>query len=563
MTPSTVTIDRVALRIRLPAAMQQGRAAFERIGEDVLAAAIEVALARLGLRNEGVTCIRAVELELAIGARQADATWVSRWIDALSEAVHAALVAGDPHRVARYPSQLAALVDVGQSLVRGDLRRRWAWVMLGIGSMRELASVDLAHAAFVRALLARPELIVATFGRLARGPVADHVARRLTPHTWIALVTAALERHGLPRELSAAMPPELQAGSPTGSSTGLRAGSTAPLLVEALADSPWRSLAPREDGPTVLVGHWTPRRAWAVLALLDGAPMLARQVVCQADAAVELDQLAAHALDRGSESTPFHRTVRSTGVRSGPSRAHVTAEPTEPTEHASTDAPRSAEVPEDDTVDVARTHDLPTARNTLAPWQDDATESRAHGTSAWAGLLLLLAVFRREGLWVAFAALADRLQLEVRSLLHAFGRLLVPAPIADDDPALLAFIGRPPNAPLVRRSPEVATVATPWEMPTVLDEASLDRIREPLLALRGRLLAALEARFAAQPGRSADADALLVWLLRRRGDIRGERGWLDIHFDVRDVDTGIRRAGLDLDPDWVPELGVVVRFHYG
>jgi hypothetical protein len=29
------------------------------------------------------------------------------------------------------------------------------------------------------------------------------------------------------------------------------------------------------------------------------------------------------------------------------------------------------------------------------------------------------------------------------------------------------------------------------------------------------------------------------------------------------VDLDIRRAGLDLDPGWVPWLGVVVRYRYG
>jgi hypothetical protein len=33
--------------------------------------------------------------------------------------------------------------------------------------------------------------------------------------------------------------------------------------------------------------------------------------------------------------------------------------------------------------------------------------------------------------------------------------------------------------------------------------------------------------------------------------------------DLDDVDFDVRMAGLDLDPGWIPWLGVVVRFIYG
>jgi len=37
---------------------------------------------------------------------------------------------------------------------------------------------------------------------------------------------------------------------------------------------------------------------------------------------------------------------------------------------------------------------------------------------------------------------------------------------------------------------------------------------------------------------------------------------LDVFFESGAVDLRIRRAGLDLDPGWVPWLGRVLRFHY-
>jgi hypothetical protein len=52
-------------------------------------------------------------------------------------------------------------------------------------------------------------------------------------------------------------------------------------------------------------------------------------------------------------------------------------------------------------------------------------------------------------------------------------------------------------------------------------------------------------------------------LVRRVGALSVTRTHLDVHFDLRAVDIRIRRAGLDLDPGWLPWLGRVVAFHYG
>jgi hypothetical protein len=38
---------------------------------------------------------------------------------------------------------------------------------------------------------------------------------------------------------------------------------------------------------------------------------------------------------------------------------------------------------------------------------------------------------------------------------------------------------------------------------------------------------------------------------------------LDVHFRMQDIRLDVRRAGLDIDPGWLPWLGRVVRFHYG
>lgn len=51
-------------------------------------------------------------------------------------------------------------------------------------------------------------------------------------------------------------------------------------------------------------------------------------------------------------------------------------------------------------------------------------------------------------------------------------------------------------------------------------------------------------------------------LVRRPGRIAISRTHLDVSFDLRQADIRVRRAGLDLDPGWLPWFGHVVTFHY-
>jgi hypothetical protein len=54
----------------------------------------------------------------------------------------------------------------------------------------------------------------------------------------------------------------------------------------------------------------------------------------------------------------------------------------------------------------------------------------------------------------------------------------------------------------------------------------------------------------------------LASLIRRPGQVMATRTHIDVFLDPRRVEMRVRRAGLDLDPGWVPWLGRVVLFHY-
>ena len=51
-------------------------------------------------------------------------------------------------------------------------------------------------------------------------------------------------------------------------------------------------------------------------------------------------------------------------------------------------------------------------------------------------------------------------------------------------------------------------------------------------------------------------------MCRRRGESEVDHGWVELRLPLDAVSPDLRRAGLDLDPGWLPWLGAVVRFVY-
>jgi hypothetical protein len=102
---------------------------------------------------------------------------------------------------------------------------------------------------------------------------------------------------------------------------------------------------------------------------------------------------------------------------------------------------------------------------------------------------------------------------------------------------VLAFAGLPPDA------------APPEPFP---DDA------RAVVGAAGRDVAGwLAGRLGRGPG-ELDLDRLL----RRAAEVVADPGWIEFHLRTDEIDTAVRRAGLDLDPDHLPFLGCVVRIVY-
>jgi hypothetical protein len=167
---------------------------------------------------------------------------------------------------------------------------------------------------------------------------------------------------------------------------------------------------------------------------------------------------------------------------------------------------------------------------------EEAAVIAVHRSAAtrFGGLLFLLGVV--DDLRLPEEILARFPQRPFRWVLHQLGLALVPA--AADDPAVLAFAGLLPDAVPPSRDEEPPT------------EAEL----EIIASCAGRIEAAL--------GELLEGRRLINFVCHRSAQISADPGWIEVRLSLKDVCTEIRRAGLDLDPGYVPWLGVVVRFIY-
>ena len=166
---------------------------------------------------------------------------------------------------------------------------------------------------------------------------------------------------------------------------------------------------------------------------------------------------------------------------------------------------------------------------------------RRRALTKFGGLLFLLGVVEEMKLAPEILA-SEPLGLRLlRWTMSSLALAIVPARI--DDPAALAFAGLPPGAdpPLAAAEP--------------MTEAEAAAIQALAARVVGRLRGLLE-----WPDETAAT--LIEFVCHRRAEIVAEPGWIEVKLSLDEVSTEIRRAGLDLDPGYVPWLGVVIRIVY-
>jgi hypothetical protein len=506
LTASAVTSSdaQVATESRIDALLQR-----------IAASRLDMALAEVSL-PQGHWCVRRLDVSLTLDFDRSDATLEAQWSRALVDAIAAAITDRSCDLVF-YPRIVDALIDLLISAIRHCDGNEWAWRQVGLLSSTDRgvceAGADLTQLVLV-ALRRHPRDAIAAVAACVRAMGAVPVHRMLGAAGWTELALIALGALGCSTRLGPLIEGFPSIPTPwtvaTESSLAQRPDSLAEGLAAALARDVFaRSVVAQALVRMTIRVERPVAKAFAVIAAAEAAP----SVLLRVDACGIVDALAdcfVRPADRGALG--FLAAGRSAGMQG-------TEEPVETTSEVGS------------TTMALQT----TTAKTIESSDDDADGDEPTQT-LWAGVLFFLNTAAAAGIPEDIFTDPVLSRYPLWCILSALVQSMVP--ISADDPALLALCG------LLRHA-----VAAP-----LTDE---EQVRVETFA--SRWIARTAERMAIIDEDPADG-CLRVAL--RRGSIVAEPGWIEVHLDLDDVDIDVRRAGLDLDPGWIPWLGCVVRFCY-
>jgi hypothetical protein len=519
----------------------------------------------------GLWLLDRVNVRLSLPGTVPDAEFAGRWARTVADAIRGAISRNDAG-VVHYPTLLDAVADAVAGEALGRRERAWAWRRLGL--------IPAAAPAIAALLRIHPELALAALLAAVQLCGVAALDRALGSAGWTSaaeVVWRAAGGAGLPAEGHGAGAAEV------GGSGFARALATSRLSPGAATRQAWAVVVAVELDPLLPGRPDSPGRVAGVRHALDevlgdrndsrsgtgrepagagpaeAAPAqvaragVARAGVARAEVApAEVPRAGVAPTDNATVPVP----AGGAGVPSAADASEWDAAEQDRERATAAGGRRGAEagrseagkagwsrkktgsvaehihrlgVPDDE--DVAIVHSRP----------DEATDD---GWTAYAGLPFLLATADSAGVpdRLADPTLAGR---QPAWCLAAIGRLICAAD--PDDPGLMALAGSHREAwPVIRTAPpadpgeaeELAAIAADWIQVTA---ARL----EPDLPPTG----------------SAAAD-LIGRMVRRPGRVLARRGWVEVELSADRVDVSVRRAGLDLDPGWVPWLGVVVGYRY-
>lgn len=550
----SIAIDRVHARYRLPPAALREQARLKRIVDAAFERTLETALEEHGIGRESYVCIRDVHAVVNMRLRDPDAALTRGVGEAIARAVRQ-LIDERSALVVEYPSRVHALIDVASSAPAGDFSRSWAWAQVGVWTADFPLRADLTADLIVRSLAKEPTCAVAVAAHLARARTDRFHAliTRATPKSWSALAHAAIAAARGGADLPISSPVAI-------AKTNALELVDDSRVVQALASIARRAVS-RSAIAHASIEQWTrasaeTRRALSMLVLLESEPSAARhddapRLVTTIEQLMALSATAIPAIPTAPDGERDSRDRVATRENAAPQgRTVQTPGDTEAAESPGADARQRARTPIDadgTTGPMANEHGSP-ARESA----DDALRAgemlpdvRATVSTRHGGLLYIVNVLTRIDLVEAIVTDTRWSSRGLRWVLHQLAMSL--AAIEADDPAALAFAGLVPGS---------LSPAAQQEPPTESERNALDTLRGTVVAALGALLN--------QRGddESASVERVLQDVCARPARIVADPGWIEVHFSADEVSLDIRRTGLDRDPDWVPWLGIVLRFVY-
>jgi hypothetical protein len=487
------------------------------VGRALMDEELETALAPFD-RGDELILVRRLHLPLRLRSGQTDRQAALDWGNAIARELDRLLRGGSVRDVLRFPSRFAACIAFAQDAVADNAVRDWGWKQMGLLPRRGEAGPAERYEALLNLMAREPETIV---------PILRALAATATIASFIVKLRADLPEALVRTVIRAAM--------------GGDASDFPPVRTEAEISKPRVESAPTGELAVSLLNvlrreRNAERRLWlARLSVLVVEPYQIRRSAEEREERTRAWLAAA----RGSLVTAAVETLDCDEPASETTGEVGAFEPINRTDGAPPMAGARREwsveaigmLAANESSPVSGSEERPQALAADAPEREPLS-----GCTEYGGLLFLVPFLAEWGILAALEDAEVWAEIPLPRALHGLVRALVP--VSPKDPAALAFCGilpgrEPPGIPL---NPE--------------QEAVLD-------ACRRRIVECLNERlpFWAGPG-------IVEQVARREAVIVADPGWFEVRLRLADVSVDLRRAALDLDPGYIPWLGMVLRFVY-
>lgn len=472
--------------------------------------------------------IRQLDLSVSWQPESARIDVGQRWSRALEQAIEAAANSPGHPDVVRYVSRRHGLADLLYRSALGESQRQWAWLRMGwidrLGQLPDkVLHQGLSH------LLSQPEwiwpMLHGWVGAEAHTGALNALLNAVPDSWWSLLFMRSPGSAPYAQTLSPSNhamghgTPDHRAASPHAYASPTPGLDLDPTHLSGLAQDLWRWLRQRPamaERHAAVLSVLLSSMAWPGRGV---APGLARQRVAWAREVVRQAALMRQPLRREPvqdlhEAVDASSSLVQDAIRPDTTRPH--------TLEGGHDAPSPQPEPND-----------------ALPAAPDLPEAATWLSTAWAGALFWLRLALQPGVLgqapvLASSSLADDLPDTTG---HALLALSVALGVPDGDPAQLAMVG--------------------GQWPEGHPDAATD---QALQAQAGQQVQRWSQWLAEQAPDLPEPRVQTV--CQRAGRLRLEPGWIELHLPLDQVDTRIRRLGLDIDPGHLMALGCVLRICY-
>lgn len=518
---NAVNVSEVLRRYHLAPSQRAFQQRLDILTEQFFREHIETVFEHLGIPQREILCIRELNIPLVFDENQTDTQILQHWLETLEAIFEVQQQAQRWQSVVRYANLTEALKSVLRSLSCGYLEHRWCWKQLGILPTEHLDTEQITRH-WVDFLVRQPQQIFAVMhGLIKQGYLFDIISKPLLTIEQLAVLTdGAISQLSFTPNWAAMIADLSEQHSAIGYDRNVQLKTASYQLL-----GHWRALLkiPESNGEQ----HLTEGQLRTLLKSLYWLVLAEAQTqtpTCSAVDFLSTGQGSLHKQLLSLAATVLKISDKEQQVAATPRQRH--SYPLELGEPAIS-------------VGSSRIENLPELMGVEQLLQDVPSEQQAVGQ--YGGLLFLLNVINTPE-WQA--QLQDLLSddCSMSQILHGLATTLLPE--SRGDAVVRIFCGTWFESTSTRQ----------------LEQLLANDTRETLAVMAVQLISEVTARLSQRGQKKSQQDVLAMF--RRKVSIVSQPGWVNIGFDLADVDTDIRIGGLDLDPGLVPWLGYVVRFYY-